>query len=77
MKKSDVIYSKQPLIWYEAWLYLDMGNILGAISDEGFRERLEDLENYVYKKIELPNDSDIIDTYVVVEQKKEKISQNG
>lgn len=77
MKKPDITYSKQQILWYEAWLYLDMGKVLGAISDKGFRELFSALEDYVYDKIELPSGGDIIDTYVVVEQEKEKISENA
>lgn len=77
MKNPNVTYSKHQLLWYEAWLYLDMGNVLGAISDKGFRKRFKDLEEYVFDKIKLQYGGDIIDTYVIVEQEKEKNSQNG
>ncbi len=77
MKNPDVTYSKHKISWFEAWLYLDMGKVLGALSDEGFKERFKALEDYVLDKIEPQFGGDIVDTYVIVEQAKEKNSQNA
>ena len=62
--------TKQQWQWYFASLYLETLRPMGVMAkDKGFKERYDDLMNYVNSKLLLPHKGDIIDTYIVVKQR--------
>ncbi len=66
---TKIIYTKQPFSWRYAYVYLGALRNMRVMNDRNFARKFNDLYNYVHSKMYLPSDGDIIDSYIVVEQK--------
>ncbi len=63
--------TKQKLEWHFVSIYLDFLKTMASIkTDEEYQKRYLNLKEYVDKKISLESKTDVVDTYVVVEQAK-------
>lgn len=56
-------------LWFFVEWYLALLENTGAIKDEEFCRYFKQLLNYVYSKIAIPSENDIISEYVVYELK--------
>ena len=71
--KTKTIKIKQSMGWNFAFYYLQsLYDFPEIINDEIFCNKFEELFNYVSDKISTPNDDDITDIYVILEQKVKK-----
>lgn len=69
MKKSKKVIIRQDLKWYIALSYVDVAETLSVYhSDKGFCKIVDKMRDYINAKIDLPNDGEITDMYVAIEQ---------
>ena len=72
-----MIQTKIAIAWYMIDMILDNIRLFGiAHSDKNFSKILNDMENYIRKKLKLPVDTDVIDSYIVVEQNSPDLLTN-
>lgn len=74
MEKEKVAKTKAAIEWYFASWYFQMfpQMIQGEVfADERFQTMYNELTEYINDKIEPRENGDILDTYVVIEQKSE------
>lgn len=70
--KDGKIYTRQDMEWHIALRYLDDMHDGVLLEDETFSAKLNDLRDYVCSKLELPNQIEPSDVYVMVEQRDGK-----
>ena len=67
--KHKTVKTRHELHWHIISNYLDnISNFWVAHTDETLKKLLNELQNYVNKKLELNCDGDVIDFFVVVLQ---------
>lgn len=67
--ESEVIYTRQELVWYIAKMHLDgLYRHSKLIRDKKFCGLLGQLDDYITSKLSPLGGGDITDTYVVLEQ---------
>lgn len=72
-----MIQTKIAIAWYMIDMILDNIRLFGiAHSDKNFSKILNDMENYIRKQLKLPVDTDVIDSYIVVEQNSPDLLTN-
>ena len=72
-----MIQTKIAIAWYMLDMILDNIRLFGiAHSDKNFSKILNDMENYIRKQLKLPVDTDVIDSYIVVEQNSPDLLTN-
>ena len=72
-----MIQTKIAMAWYMIDMILDNIRLFGiAHSDKNFSKILNDMENYIRKQLKLPVDTDVIDSYIVVEQNSPDLLTN-
>lgn len=72
-----MIQTKIAIAWYMIDMILDNIRSFGiAHSDKNFSKILNDMENYIRKQLKLPVDTDVIDSYIVVEQNSPDLLTN-
>lgn len=70
MKKQKTIQTRQTLEWHFIYLYLEMLQSMGAIKkDAEFQKMYNQLMHYLNNKVLSAEHGDVVDTYVVIEQK--------
>ena len=72
-----MIQTKIAIAWYMIDMILDNIRLFGiAHSDKNLSKILNDMENYIRKQLKLPVDTDVIDSYIVVEQNSPDLLTN-
>ncbi len=68
--KNKIILTKQDYRWHMVNDYVQAIKSLGAAEgDEEFAKILNDMQNYVDKRLSLPSKGEIIDLFMLVLQK--------
>ena len=68
-----IIKTRQPLCWHYISALLESFRCTPAMRDKDFRMMFQSLYELVSKKIDLPNNGDIVDSYVIVEQSASEV----
>ncbi|MBE5746964.1 MAG: hypothetical protein E7352_02175 [Clostridiales bacterium] len=74
MPKGKVVKTKVALEWYFASWYFELLSYMiqgELVADEHFQRLYKELNEYIGKRIEPSATGDIVDTYVIIEQKDE------
>ena len=70
--ENKVIETRHELEWHIINEFLEAIENYGIVyTDETFKKLLEDIQKYVYGKISLNGDGEVVDLYVVVLQEGE------
>ncbi|MBO5027212.1 MAG: hypothetical protein J6C79_01660 [Clostridia bacterium] len=74
MNQEEIITTKVAVEWCFASLYFEVfaHTIRGKVfADEKFQKMFNEIMTYISEQVETSMQTDILDTYVVVEQKRE------